>query len=196
MQLWQKIHQIFDRLSGVSDEELMSMVKNDDNHSAFRALFERHYQSVFARLVRMGCSASVAEEVVQDVFLAVFRSRKTYRDGAIFRPWITVMARNRLIDYHRANALQSWGQGSEIDQLIDDNQEIDQQFIAKEERQQFEAALSKLQHSERELLVLWLDEFSYEEIAQVVDKSVAAIKFSLHHVKKKVNSLVIQEDTL
>jgi RNA polymerase sigma-70 factor (ECF subfamily) len=128
----------------------------------------------------------MAEEVVQDVFLSVFRARHTYRDESAFRPWITVMARHRLIDLHRAHATQSWGQGAEVEELVDDADSLEVSFIKNEERAILENGLTSLKELDRELLVLWMDDFSYEEISEVVGKSVAAVKFALHQAKKKL----------
>lgn len=186
MSLWQSLTHSLGLLSGVSDEDLMAKVKYEDDRGAFRALFERHHKAVFARLIRMGCDKELAEEVVQDVFLSVFRSRHTYRDESAFRPWITVMARHRLIDLHRAHATQSWGQGADIDTLIDESDSLEVAFIKKEEREVIENGLASLKTTDRELVVLWMDDFSYEEISEVVGKSVSAVKFALHQAKKKL----------
>lgn len=186
MSLWQQISHSFGIFGNISDEELMAKVKYDDDRNAFRALFERHHKAVFLRLMRMGCDQAVAEEVVQDVFLSVFRSRATYRDEAAFRPWITVMARHRLIDLHRAHAVNSWSNGQDIESIIDESEGLEIAFINKEERKILENSLAKLKNNERELIVLWMDDFSYDEIAQVVGKSVSAVKFALHQIKKKL----------
>src|SRR5690606_23084428 len=138
------------------------------------------------RLIRMGCDRELAEEVVQDVFLSVFRSRHTYRDESAFRPWITVMARHRLIDLHRAHATQSWGQGIEVDSISDETDSIEDALIKKEEREIIESGLASLKNTDRELVVLWMDDFSYEEISEVVGKSVSAVKFALHQAKKRL----------
>ena len=95
MSIWRQISYSLGLFSGTSDEDLMSLVKAESSESAFRALFERHHKAVFNRLMRMGCSQTVAEEIVQDVFMNVFRARESYKEGSAFRPWITVMARNR-----------------------------------------------------------------------------------------------------
>lgn len=184
--MWQSLTHSLGLLSGVSDEDLMAKVKYEDNRGAFRALFERHHKAVFARLTRMGCDQAVAEEVVQDVFLSVFRSRHTYRDESAFRPWITVIARHRLIDLHRAHASHSWGHGSEIDTLIDESDSLEVALIKKEEREIIESGLAELKNTDRELVVLWMDDFSYEEISEIVGKSVSTVKFALHQAKKKL----------
>lgn len=186
MSFWQGLTHSLGLLSGVSDEDLMAKVKYDDNRGAFRALFERHHKAVFARLIRMGIDNQLAEEIVQDVFLSVFRSRQTYRDESAFRPWITVMARNRFIDLHRAHATKPLGQGSDIDNIIDESDSLEVALIKKEERDVIEKGLASLKSTDRELVVLWIDDFSYEEISQVVGKSVAAVKFALHQAKKKL----------
>lgn len=186
MTFWQQLNLTLGFYSNISDEALMGRVKEGDDRTAFRALFERHYRQVYARLIKMGCPASLAEDIVQDVFLAVYRSRETYRNHASFRPWVTAMARNRLIDYWRSHNRQLIDDHAELDELDLNKQTVEEELIKKEELELLENGLSKLKQQDRELITLWIDDFSYEEIAEIVGKSVAAVKFALHQAKKKL----------
>jgi len=185
VKLWHQISYSLGLLSGTSDEELMSLVKGSNHQGAFRALFERHHYAVYLRLIRMGCPSMIAQEIVQDVFLSVFRARETYKEESAFRPWITVMARNRLIDLYRSRAI-AYDLDLGNQDFIDETQEIEAHFIHKEKIEMLEASLASLKLSERELITLWLDDFSYEEMSNIVGKSISAVKFALHHAKKNL----------
>jgi RNA polymerase sigma-70 factor (ECF subfamily) len=67
-------------------------------------LFDRHHLAVFRFLRRMTGDPSLAEDLTQEVFLRVVRSVDTYEERSREAPWIFRIARNVLVDRHRARA--------------------------------------------------------------------------------------------
>jgi RNA polymerase sigma-70 factor (ECF subfamily) len=84
-----------------SDEALMLAFAAGDM-AAFDALYERHRRALYAFIARLltGREAAV-DDVFQDAWLAVARSRAAYRPTAKFRTWLFQIARNRSIDLLR-----------------------------------------------------------------------------------------------
>lgn len=80
------------------DGELMRRVRADDR-VALGVLYDRHAASVYGLAYRMLRERSAAEDVVQETFIAVWRSRDGYRpqQGSL-RAWLLTIARNRAID--------------------------------------------------------------------------------------------------
>src|ERR1051325_2625995 len=100
------------------DAELMLRVKEGDGAS-FGVLLEKHRSSVVHFLYRMVQNSAVAEELAQEVFLRVYRSRATYEPTAKFTTWLfriaTHLALNALRD-NRNERLQ--------DRLNDDSSDL------------------------------------------------------------------------
>src|SRR5580765_4464385 len=70
--------------------------------SAFEQLYDRHSRVVYALVLRILQQASTSEEVVQDVFLQVWRNAAQYdAKRGPFLPWLLTMARNRALDHLR-----------------------------------------------------------------------------------------------
>src|SRR3982750_2858783 len=90
------------------DAELMLRVKEGDGAS-FGVLLDKHRSPVVHFLFRMGQNQAVAEELAQEVFLRVYRSRSTYEPTAKFTTWLfriaTHVALNSLRD-HKNERLQ------------------------------------------------------------------------------------------
>src|SRR5947209_10824486 len=80
------------------DQELMQLA-GDGDASAYEALFDRHVGAAFSLAYRMCRRRSIAEDVVQDVFLTVWRSGGRYEHsrGSV-RSWLLTMVHNRTID--------------------------------------------------------------------------------------------------
>src|SRR6202167_2905977 len=70
--------------------------------SAFEELYDRHSRIVYALVVRILQQGSTAEEVVQDVFLHLWRNAGQYQSSrGPFVPWLLTLARNRALDHLR-----------------------------------------------------------------------------------------------
>lgn len=70
--------------------------------SAFEQLYDRHSRIVYALVLRILQQASTAEEVVQDIFLLLWRNAGRYQSArGPFVPWLLTLARNRALDHLR-----------------------------------------------------------------------------------------------
>ncbi|MGI9302244.1 MAG: RNA polymerase sigma factor [Gammaproteobacteria bacterium] len=83
-----------------TDEVLMQRYRDGDA-DAFEILYARHKDSVYRYLLRQCGNPSTAEELMQDVWMGLIRSRDRYEIKARFTTWLYRMAHNRLIDYYR-----------------------------------------------------------------------------------------------
>src|SRR5712691_7818817 len=84
-----------------ADEELMLAYAAGDA-AAFDALYARHKGGVYRYLLRQCRQAGVADELFQDVWMNLIRSRASYTPTAKFTTWLYRIAHNRLIDHYRA----------------------------------------------------------------------------------------------
>jgi RNA polymerase sigma-70 factor, ECF subfamily len=86
--------------------------------SAFEELYDRHSRLVFALVLRILEQATIAEEVVQDVFLQVWRNSGQYDSSrGPFVPWLLTMARNRALDQLRLKSERQRRREDQIDEL-------------------------------------------------------------------------------
>ena len=89
----------------LADEALMLRYR-DGEIPAFEPLYQRHKGGVYRFLLR-GCgSASLADELFQDVWLSLVKARERYAPSAKFATYLYRIAHNRLIDYYRQHGLQ------------------------------------------------------------------------------------------
>jgi len=84
----------------VADEQLMELYRDGDA-GAFDVLYHRHKGGMFRYLLRQCKDKGVAEELFQDVWSNIIRSRERYQPTAKFSTFLYQVAHNRLIDYIR-----------------------------------------------------------------------------------------------
>jgi RNA polymerase sigma-70 factor (ECF subfamily) len=83
--------------NGLTDEELIVAICDGDRE-AFRELYQRHAPWLLVRISRRGADGPLAEEVVQETFLAVWRKARSYSGSGAVAAWIWGIGIRRLID--------------------------------------------------------------------------------------------------
>jgi RNA polymerase sigma-70 factor, ECF subfamily len=87
-----------DDLRSLADEDLMQLVRRG-HAPAFEVIYERHSQAAFSLAYRMAGARGVAEDVVQDAFLNIWRSGARYeRTRGSVRTWVLGIVHHRAID--------------------------------------------------------------------------------------------------
>ena len=154
-----------------SDERLMQLVA-DDQREPLTILLRRHANGVLAFLVRMLGNRTLGEELFQDVFLAVWTSRQTYRFPRPFRAWLFGIAANHCRNERRRQQRRPVAVDPEILQSTDREQSEDSPLagaIATETRLLVEEAVATLPTQQRTVVVLrvW-NGCSFGEIAESI----------------------------
>ncbi len=96
---------LHDSHDATTDEAIMLAWQSGDA-AAFDRLYERHRGGVFRYFLRQCRDRGRAEELHHDVWLKLIKARDSWKPTARFTTWLYTVARNRLIDYWRANARQ------------------------------------------------------------------------------------------
>ncbi len=162
------------------------------DESAFTKLVERNQARVFGLVSRFAGSAVSAEDLVQEVFLRVFRTAKKYKPSARFSTWLYRIAINLSLNAIRANSkLRVVGlEGSEDSdygprEIADDRaMNPDEIMDADEVAQAVRRAVDKLPETQRIAIVLHrYEHMSYEQVAQVLECSTMAVKSLLSRAR-------------
>lgn len=168
----------------MTDELIMEAVKNGDLQQA-SVLFDRYHKKIFNFLARMTMDRDVAEDLTQNVFLRMIRYRNSYREGNRFESWIYQVARNIFSDHYQANKNKKSSIDIEkmSDKFVDHGEESQQ-----EEREKIlHRSMTLLTEEQRELLVLTrFQHMKYEEVAVIMETSVANIKVKVHRAIAKL----------
>src|SRR5436305_8307949 len=184
---------------GRSDEDaedirLMQLVSGGDT-SAFEKLIERHQSLVAGTVARMLGSNSDVEDIAQQVFIRVWKSARRYVPRAKFTTWLLNITRNLVFNElrrskrHALVPLQT-DPGAEDPPLKDEaNPAPDASLLEGELQRTIETAILQLPETQRMALVLRrYEQLSYEQIAEVLDLSVPAVKSVLFRARTELRS--------
>ena len=178
--------------SDAEDVRLMQLVGAGDM-AAFEQLVERHQTLVAGTVGRMLGSNADVEDVAQQVFVRVWKSAKRYEPRAKFTTWLLKITRNLVFNEmrrrkrHAVTSLQTETEGEEIQLKDEHGQTPDASLLESELQRAIEAAIGELPESQRMAVVLRrYEELSYEEIADVLDQSVPAVKSLLFRARTEL----------
>ncbi|MFQ5917982.1 MAG: RNA polymerase sigma factor [Candidatus Binatia bacterium] len=176
----------------------------DGDEEAFTLLFERFELRIFNYFLRHIGSRSLAEDLLQNTFLKLHRSRKSYQPSAAFSTWIFTIASNLLKDAARVEkrregiveleeARERIATGSSplepLSMPRQQNPEVEtgQREIADYVRQ----AVQSLPLDQREVIILAKYEgFKYEEIAEILNLTPGALKVKAHRAMKTLERVL------
>jgi RNA polymerase sigma-70 factor (ECF subfamily) len=165
------------------DAELMLRVKDGDGAS-FTALLEKHRGPVIHFLYRMVLNQAVSEELAQEVFLRVYRSRASYEPTAKFTTWLFRIATHLALNWLRdgknerfQDFLDHDGGDGPVLQLSDRAPSVEQKLVYEVKLEEIRRAISGLPEKQRAAVLMHkYEEMEYSQIAKVLGCSESAVK--------------------
>jgi RNA polymerase sigma-70 factor (ECF subfamily) len=191
--------------SDARDKELMILIARGDE-SALRELIEKHQGAVYGTIAKMLGDPIEAQDLAQQVFVRVYRAAGSYRATAQFRTWMFTIVRNLVFNEHRRRSRatlislhppegdSAHGYGASGIDLPDlANKTPGEQMLQQEMLRKVDEAILALPEQQRLAIVLRrYDEFSYEQIAEILKTSVPATKSLLFRARETLR-VALQE---
>ncbi|MGB8656568.1 MAG: sigma-70 family RNA polymerase sigma factor [Candidatus Zixiibacteriota bacterium] len=179
----------------MEETELIRQFKNGDK-SAFRQLVEKYQDSVINTSYRFLRNKEEAEETAQEVFLKVYLSSQSYQPKAKFSTWLFKIVANcclnKLRDKKKFSSLQL-----DKDLPASTEDQPDKSLERQELKRLLTEAIDSLPENQRTVILLNQDgEFSYQEMAKMLDCSVSAVESRIFRAKdslKKILSPYLKE---
>jgi RNA polymerase sigma-70 factor (ECF subfamily) len=177
------------------DAELMLRVRDGDQAS-FGLLLERHRGPVIHFLYRMVQRQAVAEELAQEVFLRVYRSRGTYEPSAKFTTWLFRIATHLGLNWIRDGRAESREESLDQEttegatrQVADRTRTVEQDMVYRVKLREVRRAIECLPSKQRAAVLMHkYEEMEYSEIANVLSCSESAVKSLLFRAYEHLRS--------
>ncbi len=163
--------------------------------AAFGLLVETYQRPVLALTYRMLGDWSEAEDAAQETFLRAYSRLHQYNPKHKFSTWLFSIANNHCIDRLRKRRVQFVGldDSPAVFSLEGESDRPEQEALAAEQAEEMQALVNQLEPEYRTPLVLrYWNECSYQEIADVMEISVAAVKSRLFRARKQLAALYVE----
>jgi RNA polymerase sigma-70 factor (ECF subfamily) len=164
---------------------------------AFREIYEAFARKVLNFIYRMVNSPEEAEDLAQETFVAVYRKLRTLKNDGKFEPWLFRIARNFVYQRYRTRPASTVSideldeDGQIVTQLADTRKNPDEALQSVELEDVVAEVIAGLPEKYREVFILSaLQHLSYQQIAEVVDRSIPSVKTDIHRARLEVRKRV------
>jgi RNA polymerase sigma-70 factor (ECF subfamily) len=173
-------------LAAMDDAQVMLRVRDGDD-AAFNYLVQRYRRAMVSFMYRMVHNAAIAEELSQEVFLRVYRSRGSYTADAKFTTWLYRIATNLAVNHARDNKHERPEVKASLDEtdeesglsmdIADGRPNIEQEILQQERLRAIRNCVEALPERQRMAVMMHkYQELDYRQIAEVLHLSESATK--------------------
>ena len=181
----------------VEDSEILKKFAQENTRDeAFRLLLTKYQQKVYWHIRRMVISHDDTDDLVQDVFLKVWKSLSNFRNDSQLYTWLYRIATNESITFLKRKKIRN---SVSIDD--DDGKNMDKTlaespyFDGDKAQMKLQKALLTLPEKQRLVFNMkYFDDLKYEDISEILGTSVGALKASFHIAVKKIEQQLLNTD--
>lgn len=167
-----------------TDEELMLLYQNG-SETAFQILYDRHSSKIFSFIHKRIQNTETANEIFQDVFIKIHKSKHLYNKSLPVLPWIFTITRNAVFDYtKRGNKIEIATPVEKIDAraAMEDQQDLGLDL---------QPSLLKLPSQQKLAVEMrYYDEKTFEEIAETLNTSPMNIRKLVSRGVKRLKEII------
>ncbi len=173
-----------------SDDSLIERATAHDR-AAFTTLYDRYVDRVYRHVRYRLSDRTEAEDVTQEVFVRAWKAIPRYRrTGAPFLAWLTTIAHNLIVDSYRAGGKTV---SLEKAKIAEQRDEVDLEAVVDSilNSERVRDAIVKLKHDRRRVILMrFIDDLSYREIAAAINKSEGAVRVIQYRALRELRGIL------
>lgn len=181
----------------LSDEQIVSRIQEGDN-AMFRLIVSRYNQPLLNYIARFTGRGDDAEDVLQELFIRVFRSLSGFDPSRRFKPWLYRIATNLCYDFLKRKkpslsldkdyASADSDRGTTLlDFIPDENYDPEKHYLRRELLDEIKERIDTLPEGQRETFLLFhFEEMQYKDIAETLKIPVGTVKSRLHNACRRI----------
>lgn len=177
----------------ILEDSLITALKSPETkEAAFRSLVDQYKERLYWHIRKMVYAHEDTDDVLQNTFIKVHRSIDTFKGDSKLYTWLYRIATNEAITFINKRAKQMQVSSQEVQERAVNNLQADVYFEGDEIQYKLQKAIASLPQKQQQVFNLkYFDGMKYEDMSQVLDTSVGALKSSYHIAVKKITAHVL-----
>lgn len=173
----------------IQDEKdfIAELLHPKTQQDAFRKLLQLYQKPLYNHIRNIVLNHDDADDVLQNTFIKVFKSLKNFKGESKLFSWLYRIATNEALTFLKQKARKSGISNEEVQQKAIQNLESDVYFDGDEIQLKLQKAIALLPEKQQLVFKMkYFEELKYDEISEIVETSVGALKASYHLAVKKI----------
>lgn len=179
----------------VTDEQIMELLRSGQGFErGFRLLVAQYRERLYWHIRRLVLVHDDADDVLQNTFIKVYKGILQFEGKSKLYTWLYRIATNEALSFLQSQSRHSSQSIDESNSLWINRLQADEWFNGDEVQAQLQVAIAQLPDKQKQVFHLrYYDEMPYEEMSQLLNTSVGALKASFHHAVKKIEGAFLNE---
>lgn len=175
------------------DNELVSLFKqNKDREKVFTIIVKRYQEKIYWQIRRMVIRHEDADDVMQNVFIKAWNGLEHFREDAKLYTWLFRIAVNETLSYMEQQKKRSSVSFEDVSEALENRLKSEKGFNENQAVWKLQKAIQQLPEKQRVVFNLrYFEEMPYEQMSEVLETSVGALKASYHHAVKKIEDYIL-----
>jgi len=176
----------------MEDQEILTLFENENTKErAFSFLVKKYQERLYWHIRRMLVNHDDTNDVLQNMFVKVWKSLANFRQDASLYTWLYRIATNESLTYLAQIKKRRAISISDHESLIANTLKAEKGFDSNKLEWKLQIAINSLPDKQKAVFNLrYYDEMPYEQMSAVLDTSVGSLKASYHHAVKKVQEYI------
>ena len=178
----------------IEESVLIEQLKNIQTQDiAFRQLMTVYKERLYWHIRKIVISHDDADDVLQNTFVKVYRNINKFNANSRLYSWMYRIATNEAITFINKRAKTNNVDISEMQYKLAESLEADVYYDGDEMQLKLQKAVASLPQKQQLVFNMkYFDDMKYQEISEVLETSVGALKASYHHAVKKIEHFLTQ----
>ncbi|MEO1050703.1 MAG: sigma-70 family RNA polymerase sigma factor [Bacteroidota bacterium] len=176
----------------MEDQELIQKLKQEDSRNyGFNLLVRKYQEKIYWHVRKMVIDHDDADDLVQEIFIKVYKNIDKFREDAQLYTWIYRIATNECLTFLNKKRKKFFLPIGDVEGELNNKLDNSSHINGDEIQLKLQKALLKLPDKQRIVFNMkYFEEMKYEDISEITDTSVGALKASYHHAVKKIEEFL------
>ena len=173
----------------MTDRQIIDLYREGSCENAFNLIVEQYTERLYWHIRRFLCNHEDVNDLLQDVFIKIWAALPSFRGESQLFTWIYRIATNEVLNYLRKQRFKALVSFQDVTEILEKKIDEDARFNGNEIQRELLKALQRLPEKQRIVFSLrYFDDLTYEQISEITNTSVGALKASYHYASNKIKA--------